>query len=329
MNINQLLIESIEKLKKKKNETPQLDAELLLGFILKKPREYILIHPEYQLTKSQEIKYKKILKRRLKHEPIAYILGQKEFYGLNFKVTKDTLIPRPETELLVELALYSMKHETYNKKNTTIIDIGTGSGNIIISLAKNLNSLCHSRENGNPVANHSVSTLDSRFHGNDKYIFFATDISKKALTVAKHNAKKNRVDEKIKFIKSDLLNCFLKAKSYKLKTNKLTIIANLPYLSKKIYSSTMPDVKNFEPKSALLSGIDGLDHYEKLFKQIKKLEAKSYLPRRQAGKLKAILEISPEQKQKIAKLIRKYFPKATIEFKKDLAQKWRVAIFEI
>jgi len=141
--IKNLLSHSINKLLKI-SSTPQFDAELLLGFILKKPREYILIHPEYKLTKTQETRYNKILQRRLNYEPIAYILAQKEFYGLNFKVTKDTLIPRPETESLVELALCSMKpassagrHETYNKKNTTIVDIGTGSGNIIISIAKN------------------------------------------------------------------------------------------------------------------------------------------------------------------------------------------------
>lgn len=299
MNIQELFQKSLEKLKKT-SSTPQLDAELLLGFVLKKPREYIMIHPEYQLTKIQKTRYEKIIKQRLKHEPIAYILGQKEFYGLNFKVTKDTLIPRPETESLVELALCSMKHETYNKKNTTIIDIGTGSGNIIISLAKKIES-------------------ENLLHASC-YMLYGIDISQKALTVAKHNAKKNNVDDKIKFIKSDLLKYFLDHCS--LITDHCIIIANLPYLSKKIYSSTLPDVKNFEPKSALLSGIDGLDHYEKLFQQITKLQAKSY-------KLKAILEISPEQKQKIEKLIKKYFPNATVEFQKDLAQKWRIASFEI
>lgn len=299
MNINQLLIESIEKLKKKKNETPQLDAELLLGFVLKKSREYVLIHPEYQLTKLQETKYKKILERRLKHEPIAYILGQKEFYGLNFKVTKDTLIPRPETESLVELALCSMKHETYNKKNTTIIDIGTGSGNIIISVAKN--------NEQRPMINNKIQ-------------YFGIDISKKALTIAKKNSKINKLSNKIKFIKSDLLKYFLEHCS--LITDHCIIIANLPYLSKKIYSSCEPNVKKFEPRSALLSGVDGLDHYEKLFKQILKIQDTRY-------KIQTIVEISPEQKQKIAKLIKKYFPNATVEFQKDLAQKWRVAIFEI
>ncbi len=306
MNINQLLIESIEKLKKKKNITPQLDAELLLGFILKKPREYILIHPEYQLTKPQEIRYKKILERRLNHEPIAYILGQKEFYGLNFKVTKDTLIPRPETESLVELALCSMKHETYNKKNTTIIDIGTGSGNIIISLAKKIES-------------------ENLLHASC-FMLYGIDISQKALTIAKHNAKKNNVADRIKFLKGNLLEPIIKnVNCYMLHAScSMIIIANLPYLSKKIYSETMPDVKKFEPRSALLSGIDGLDHYEKLFQQITLLKKNCFM-----FQVSCFMEISPEQKQKITKLIKKYFPKANIEFQKDLAQKWRVAIFEI
>ncbi|HRY82234.1 MAG TPA: peptide chain release factor N(5)-glutamine methyltransferase [Candidatus Moranbacteria bacterium] len=272
-----------------------LDLELIIAHALKKSREFILAHPEYNLNKKQEERIKKYVKRRLKHEPIAYILGQKEFYGLDFKVNKHVLIPRPETEHLVEEVL------KISPKNSTIIDLGTGSGNIIISLAKNLKT---------------------------RNKFIGIDISKKALCVAEYNAKKNKVDKKIKFIQSDLLNYFF-TKSQKLKANKLIIVANLPYLSEIIYSKTSPDVKNFEPKSALLSGIDGLNHYEKLFRQIKKLEAKSYPPAGEAGKLKAILEISPEQKQKISKLIKKYFPKAKVEFQKDLAGKWRVASFEI
>ncbi|MFA6159610.1 MAG: peptide chain release factor N(5)-glutamine methyltransferase [Parcubacteria group bacterium] len=293
MNINQILAESIEKLKEKKIITPQLDAELLLGFILKKPREYVMIHLEKELTSRQVAKFTNLIKRRLNYEPIAYILGQKEFYGLNFKVNKHTLIPRPETELLVENVL------KLNPQNKTIIDIGTGSGNIIMSIAKN----------------NEQQSMNS-----NKIKYFGIDISEKALAIAKKNSKIHKLNNKIKFIKSDLLKYFIDHCS--LITNHCIVIANLPYLSKKIYSEAMPDVKNFEPKSALLSGIDGLDHYEKLFKQIKNISLI-------IDHCSLILEISPEQKQKIAKLIRKYFPNAHIEFRKDLAQKWRVAIFEI
>jgi release factor glutamine methyltransferase len=150
--------------------------------------------------------------------------------------------------------------------------------------------------------------------------FFGIDISNGALKIAKQNAKKHRVDEKIKFIKSDLLNYFFNHQS--LLNKNLIIIANLPYLSKKIYSSTKPDVKNFEPSSALVSGKNGLDHYEKLFQQLNTF----HVPR---STLRVLLEFSPEQKPLIDKLIKKYFPQSKPRFQKDLAGKWRVAMFEI
>jgi len=289
-----------------------LDLELLTSCAIGKPREFVLAHPEYNLNKKQEERIKKYAKRQLKHEPIAYILGQKEFYGLDFKVNKHTLIPRPETEHLVDAVISNL--QLVNNKKTIIIDIGTGSGNIIISLAKN---------------------NEQRPTTNKKIRYFATDISKKALSIAQHNAKKNKVNKKIKFIKSNLLDYFIKNKNcYMFHAScSMIIVANLPYLSKKIYSSSMPDVKNFEPRSALLSGIDGLDHYEKLFQQLILLRKNCFMfypprvdersPRVEAGVL-CFMEISPEQKSKIAKLIKKYFPNANIEFQKDLANKWRI-----
>ncbi|MFZ2976107.1 MAG: peptide chain release factor N(5)-glutamine methyltransferase [Candidatus Moraniibacteriota bacterium] len=308
--IKNLLSHSINKLLKT-SSTPQLDAEVLLSYVLKKPREYVLIHPEKKLTLKQVKKFNDFIKRRLNYEPIAYILGKKEFYGLNFKVTRDTLILRPETEHLVDAVISNS--QLVNSKKTIIADIGTGSGNIIISLAKNIQT--------------------SNVHNGHSMSFFGIDISKKALTVAKHNAKKNNVDDKIKFLRGNLLepiikniNCYMFHASCS-----MIIVANLPYLSKKIYSSCAPNVKKFEPRSALISGIDGLDHYEKLFQQITLLRKKCFmlhacLPKRQVS---CFMEISPEQKQKITKLIKKYFPNANIEFQKDLTQKWRVAIFEI
>ncbi len=221
---------------------------------------------------------------------MAYILGHKEFYGLDFKVNKNTLIPRPETELLVEEIL------KLKPKDKNIIDIGTGSGNIIISLAKNI-------KNNNT--------------------FWGVDISPKALSVARYNAKKNKAEKRIKFIKSDLLNFILKSKNHKLKTKELIIVANLPYLSQKIYSSAMPDVKNYEPKSALLSGPDGLNHYKKLLRQIRSLK-KSY----PALDVSCYMEISPEQKTILEKIIKNLFLSSKMEFKKDLARKWRLAIMK-
>ena len=133
-----------------------------------------------------------------------------------------------------------------------------------------------------------------------------------------------RVENKIKFIKSNLLNYFLKSKSYKLKAKSFLILANLPYLSKKIYNATMSDVKKFEPRSALLSGKDGLDHYHKLLAQIKHLTEKCCLLH-----VACFMEISPEQKNTLHRLIKKFFPRAEIKFYRDLAGKWRFCEVEI
>ena len=253
-----------------------IDLDLLVAHTIGKSREFILTHPEHEINKVQSGNLEKLIKRRFNHEPIAHILGEKEFYGLPFKVTKDTLIPRPETEMIVEKIL------KLKPKNKTILDVGTGSGNIIISLAKNLKM---------------------------KNSFYGIDISASALKIAKQNAKLNKVEKKIKFIRKSLLSGF--------KKNELEdsiIIANLPYLSEKIYNETLPNVKNFEPKSALYSPKEGLDHYGKLFSQVKKLGIKTEI----------ILEFSPEQKTSLDKLVKKIFPKAKLEFQKDLAKKWRI-----
>lgn len=258
-----------------------LDLELIIAHEIGKAREFVLAHPEYNLTKKQELKTKNLLMRRKRGEPLAYILGQKEFYGLNFRVNKAVLVPRPETEMLVEEVL------GLQLKNHTIIDIGTGSGNIIISIAKNIK---------------------------EKNNFYAVDTSLKALTVARQNSKAHGTGKKIKFLKGDLLKPLLN----KISGNSSIIIANLPYLSSKIYNSTSRDIKNFEPKSALLSGTDGLNHYRKLLQQIKKLTTNYKL------KTTNFLEISPEQKPALQNLVKSVLPNAKLKFIRDLAGKWRV-----
>ncbi len=174
----------------KTSPTPLLDAEVLLSSILNKDKSFLYSHPEYVLTQQQQDRYDKHLNRRNKQEPIAYILNQKDFYGLTFKVNKHVLIPRPETEELVDKAMDYIKANKL--KQITVLDIGTGSGCIAITLKKLLPHL-------NVIAS-------------DKYA--------SALKVAKQNSKLNTV--KIKFIQSDLLK--------NIKTNPDIILANLPYL---------------------------------------------------------------------------------------------------
>lgn len=278
-----------------------LDLELLIAHIIKKPREFVLAHPEYKLTRNQKLRIKNYAKRRLNNEPLAYIVGHKEFFGLDFKINKNTLIPRPETELLVELAIQELR--TKNQK-LGIIDVGTGSGCIIISIAMQLKN------------------QELRIKN---YNLFATDISIDALKIAKQNAKKHNIEKKIKFLKGNLLEPILKTKYCSMlhAPCSMIIVANLPYLSKKIYSETSNDIKNFEPKSALYSSREGLTHYEKLFEQIKSTATNCKL------QITSYLEISPEQKPLLKKIILTYFPEAKIKFHKDLCGLYRICKIKI
>ncbi len=271
-----------------------LDLELIIAAVLKKPREFVLSHPEYKIPKFKIKNLKLKISRRGRGEPLAYILGHKEFYGLDFKVDKNVLIPRPETELLVDLALKEALNTKYRILNTSIIDMGTGSGNVIISVTCNIKHVAC-----------------------DKMKFYGIDISKKALKIARKNAKLHKVNKKIKILQGNILEPILKNKKYLIQNTRYIILANLPYVSKKIYAKS-PTIKH-EPKLSLLSSEEGLHHYKKFLKQIKKLIVTCYMLY-----VTCLFEISPEQKPKLSKLIKYYFPKAGINFHKDLAGKWRV-----
>jgi len=279
-------MKTLEDLKKKYfKKVDFLDLDLIVAEIIKKTREFVLSHPEYTPSGAQIAKIESFIHRRAKHEPLAYILGHKEFYGLTFKVTPDTLIPRPETELLVEETLKIL--QTTNHELQTIIDIGTGSGNIIISIAKN----------------YKLKTTN----------YIAIDVSKKALGVAKQNAKLNKVSKKIKFVHGNLLD---KIEN----TNNSIIIANLPYLDKDwknlLKSSDSAGLK-FEPATALYGGKDGLDFYRELAEQIKSKKIQNSILLCEIGHLQA-----PGMKKTFS-FARK------VEFQKDLAKKWRICKIEI
>ena len=302
MNIKQALTWAITKLKKSKIQPANLDAEVLLSNSIKKDKTYIHTYPEYKLTKNQEKRFKEYINRKSKHEPVAYILNTKEFYNLPFYVNKNVLVPRPETEQLVEESLKLIKK---NKNIKNILEIGTGSGCISISIAKNIKRKIY------PVKSTTKSRGAKQFH---KVNFYATDICKRALNVAQKNANTHKV--KIKFIQSDLLNSTLKLKEY-------ILIANLPYLNinhKNLLKSSETKGLKFEPKKALYSGKDGLDLYRELFLEIKNLKYKpEYI----------LLEIGNKQTEKIIKIINNNNLKYKIKIKPDLAGLNRVLIAKL
>src|SRR3990167_5143137 len=227
------------------------DFFILLAHVMHKEKAFLLAHPEYNLTRASEARARNFFRRRRDHEPVAYIIGCKEFYGYDFLVTRDTLIPRPETEQLVELTLDKIKsYESgiparpiggRNQEKIVLIDVGTGSGNIIISIASELKK----------------SSSQFIIH-NSQFTLLATDISEKALAVAKNNAKTHDVDQTITFLHGDLLAPY--TEKYSQPDTRLIIVANLPYLSEKIYQASDNDIKKFKQRSALISDQAGLAH---------------------------------------------------------------------
>lgn len=226
---------TVKELKENRISSAEIDAQIIFEFATKKSREFLLLNPDYELKKSETVKIKKNVKLRCTHYPISYITGEKEFFGLDFDVSPDTLIPRPETELIVEKALEFI--EANKNRELSILDVGTGSGNIIISIAKNTKSI------------------------EQKIIFFASDISDKALRVAKKNNKKHQT--KISFIKSDLFS--------NIRGKFDLVIANLPYVPE---GESGNDEIRFEPKEAIFSGRDGTTTILRFLKQAKKHLAK-------------------------------------------------------
>lgn len=226
------------ELKSNNINTPKLKARLLMQYILNKPRQYLLVYDDQILTLRQEVNYFKAIKKLIKGVPLQHITHQQEFMKMNFYVDENVLIPRPDTEILVEEVIEIAK-KTNAKK---ILDLCTGSGAIAISLAKYI-------ENSNITA---------------------VDISEKALNVAEKNAKTNLVQNQITFVKSDLFQS-LSQEKYDI------IVSNPPYIKKDVIKTLDKDVRK-EPRIALDGGSDGLDFYKKIIKQgYEFLKYKGYL----------------------------------------------------
>ncbi len=215
-------------------DTPMLDAQLLLAHVLQTNKTYVFTHFDQELLGVQLERFEGLIARRVHHEPVAYILGQKEFYGRLFLVNPFVLIPRPETELLVDLAKQGAMDT-----DLLFIDLGTGSGAIAVTLAA---------ETGRPVV--------------------AIDTSGRALSVAKHNAQLHHVDDRVQFIEGSLIEPIERQMVKPLR--RVVICANLPYLATRQWQNALADVKDFEPREALDGGVDGLDLYSQLFAQLAK-----------------------------------------------------------
>lgn len=272
------------------------EAETILAFLLGKNREYIITHQQIELDRKVIKTYQKFVKKRQKHYPLAYLLGYREFYGEKIIVNKHVLVPRPETELMIDYLLQYLANNK-NDKSYQFIDIGTGSGAIIVTLAKTLN-----KQLGQIYKNSN---------------FLASDISQSALQVARKNIKNYNYENKIKLKKSNLL---AQIPSTYLTSNKTLIItANLPYLSHKEAIGEPTIIK--EPRLALSAGLNGARLYKRLFRQIKIKGIKGFL---------LLGEINPEQRKDILKLKNDILKDCSLslEFLQDLSRRTRFFILK-
>ena len=269
--IKQLLTEANSKLRKNSIKTARLDAEVILSFVLNRPKEYLYTYPEGIVSKDTINRFLTLIKKRSSHYPIAYLTNNKEFFGLDFYVDENVLVPRPETESLVEETLKEVKTRLIASPHSeiNIAEIGTGSGCIAVALAKE---------------------VETRLIASPPIKIMATDISAAALKIARRNARKHKVLSRIKFYQGNLLE--------PLKNKKIDlIVANLPYLDsdyKNLLNSSDKKALKFEPSLALYSGKEGLNHYAEFFEQVAELKHKPKF---------ILVEFGPKQTSALKKII--------------------------
>lgn len=210
--------------------TARLDAEVLLGHVLGLDRVALYVQFDRPLTADEVTAYRRAVARRGRREPVAQIVGSKEFFSLDFLVTRDVLTPRPETELLVEVGLRFLQERAAAGAPQRILDVGTGSGVLAVTLAKHL-----------PAAQ-----------------VWATDVSSAALEVAAANARRHGVAERIRFAQGEWTAPAAVAAPFDL------IVSNPPYIPGRDIEGLAPEVREYEPRLALDGGADGLDAYRAL-----------------------------------------------------------------
>ena len=247
-----------EELRRARVDSPALTADLLLGFVLGWDRVRVLSYAEQQVPDDAWARLRSLILRRANGAPLQYLTGEQEFYGLAFRVTPEVLIPRPETEIIVEKALDLIRHDSAS--GIRFADIGTGSGCIAVSIA------------------HEIPSSTG----------WAVDISAAALRVARENANRHGVAERILFIQSDLLDCFPQKPCLDF------VLCNPPYVALDECDSLPSEVKDHEPHEALFGGMSGLEVYRRLVPEVpSRLSTEGYL----------LLEVGAGQAQQVGQLV--------------------------
>jgi release factor glutamine methyltransferase len=281
------LAEAIYKAAQKFSEhgisNPRLDAEVLLSHVLKKDRAWLITHISDPLDNGTVKLFESVIDRRTRREPLQYITGMQEFWGLEFIVTSDVLIPRPETELLVETALKIMQSAS---RQATIIDLCTGSGCVAVSMAKEI--------------------------GNAR--IFATDKSNRALAVARENARRHDVSDRIRFLEGDL---YEPLEELDIRGQADIITANPPYIRSGDLPMLQPEVRDYEPKIALIAGPEGIEIQQRVL-----ATSPEFLKKHGA----LIMEMGMGQAEELKRMVAETGAYSTQEILKDLAGIDRVIV---
>ena len=280
------MLAATRRLAESGSDTPQLDAILLLGFVLGASKTWLYAHPTRELTESEIGHYEDLVRRRMRHEPIAYLIGLKSFYGLDIAVDRNVLIPRPETELLVDRVLDYLGSLEGAGRRLSVADVGTGSGAIAIALAANLPELT----------------------------VYAVDVSDTALAVAAQNIRRHGLGEQVHLLPGHLLE--------PLPAPVDAIVANLPYIATADIPVLPRQVRDYEPVLALDGGADGLGVIAELLASLASPEGRSKLP--PGGRV--YLEIGAGQGDAARTLVQDLLPDAEVAIVQDYADLDRLLI---
>ena len=269
-------------------DTPQLDSAVLLAHVLSVSKAWLYAHPRRQLTKDEIGKYEALVRRRMCHEPTAYLIGYRSFYGLDVTVDRRVLIPRPETEMLVERVLAHLKEMIGEGQTPRVVDVGTGSGAIATAIAVNV----------------------------PQVVVYATDVSEDALQVAAQNVWRYGLGEQVQLIPGDLLDALPRGlRRAGLPEPVDVIVANLPYVATPALQGLARQVRDYEPILALDGGPDGLQVIGHFFRSLQTPAGRGML----RPEARLYLEIGMDQGAAARAIAESAFPEARVEVHVDYA----------
>ena len=285
-DVGRALLAATRRLKETGSDSPQVDSAILMAHVLGVSKGWLYAHPNRQMAPDEIARFEGLVRRRMCHEPVAYLVGFKPFYGLDITVDRRVLIPRPETEILVDRVLEHVQRSAKDGVVLKIADVGAGSGAIAVALAVNVAGL----------------------------IVYATDISEDALAVAAQNVWRYGVGDQVQLFPGNLLGAIPEQVD--------VIVANLPYVASSDLAILAPQVRDYEPVLALDGGPDGLDVFRSFFESLD--GARRHQVLRQGGRV--YLEIGWNQGDEVRSLAQEALPGADVTVIVDYAGLDRIVL---